>query len=459
MTLSLNLTRYLVQAFLRSSSACVDRLMETLLAFNKAASLNVKLYRFEGEEKREISFSGERFFLRTSLEYSNPQLTVEEVQGIIAVRILEVCAHYFRERKISGFDSGDIDEICELLRTPPSGVIVPFILNADDVEADRYSMNPLKSSILKSGQSAFPAASVDVGKLEVDQGFLSKYQGTLISQKEIELIDHCLDYVSRSYLDFVDMVKYNQLSELSGIFGIDLCLPSLRLPLEALAAEGEGGVIKSIIEESHSDYESIETIYRLMGRSLKNRTTLLSVPHSRKGFGSKRAARGKLHFTDHSLAAVNMRYKTTPLYPNAIDPEDVSVAEGDDSFTVDGSNLIDYNYSDTPSSPQFILYSLASPEDACLWHGIGSFGAEELVKSYTSTHMACVRGEVFRELIDSSKLAARIPLQFNLVPKGVWAHPVHNNIDASIGCVENLDKLVQYGMWIEPLFSNEYLRG
>ena len=187
---------------------------------------------------------------------------------------------------MSSFDSGEIDEICDLLKTPPSGVIVPFILNADDVEADRYSMNPLRSSILKSGQSAFPAASVDVGRLEVDLGFLSKYEGTLISRKEIELIDHCLDRVSRSYLDFVDMVKYSQLSELSGIFGIDLCLPSLRLPLEALAAEGENGLMKSIIEKSHSDYASIETIYRFMGRSLKNRTSLLSVPHSARGFGS-----------------------------------------------------------------------------------------------------------------------------------------------------------------------------
>ncbi len=458
MTLSPDLARYLVQDFLRNSSVSVERLLEKLLTFNRATSLDVKLYCFEGEEKREFNLSGEHFFLRTSLEYSNPQLTVEEVQGIIAVRILEVCAHHFREKEISGFDSRDIDEICELLKTPSSGVVMPFILNVDDVEADRYSVNPLKSSILKSGQSAFPAASVDVGKLEVDVGFLSKYEGALISRKEIELIDRCLDRVSSSYLDFVDMVKYDQLNELSELFGVDLCLPSLRLPLEALAAEGEDGIIKNIIEKSHSDYESIERIYRFMGRSLKNRTTLLSVPHSAKGFGSKRAARGKLHFADHSLAAVNVRYKTTPLYPNAIDPEDVSVAEGDDSFTVEGTRLIDYDYSDTPSSPQFILYSLASPEDACLWHGIGSFGAEELVRSYTSTHMACVRGKAFRELIDSGRLVARIPLQFNLVPKSVWAHPVHNNIDASIGSVEDPDKLVKYGIWIEYLSPNEYVR-
>jgi hypothetical protein len=52
---------------------------------------------FEGNEKREFSFfqfkngkkheiklSGKHFFLRSSVEYSNPQLTVEEVQGIIA---------------------------------------------------------------------------------------------------------------------------------------------------------------------------------------------------------------------------------------------------------------------------------------------------------------------------------------------------------------------------------------
>ena len=42
------------------------------------------------------------------------------------------------------------------LKKPPQGIVVPFLLNTDDVEPDRYSMNPLKHSLVESGQSAFP---------------------------------------------------------------------------------------------------------------------------------------------------------------------------------------------------------------------------------------------------------------------------------------------------------------
>ena len=42
-------------------------------------------------------------------------------------------------------------------------------------------------------------------------------------------------------------------------------------------------------------------------------------------------------------------------------------------------------------------------------------------------------------------------LQFNLAPEGMWSHPVHRNIDASIGSVENLADLVHRGMRLEYL--------
>lgn len=458
MIMSTDLAQGLVQDFLESSSDCVRVLLDKLSGFKGDVSRDVRFYLFRGKEKREVQFDGGHFFLRTSVEYSNPQLTVEEVQGIIAVRMLEVCGYFFKGRNVGDVGSREITEICELLRKPPSGVVVPFLLNADDVEPDRYSMNPLRSSILESGQSSFPVFSVTAEGLGIDRGFLSKYEGTLISREEIELIDDCLGYGSGSYTDMVDMVKYSQLGELSELFGINLCIPSLRLPLEVLAGEGLGGVVKRIIEGAHESCESIKGVYDFMGRSIKKRTTLLAVPHSPKGFGSKRAARGKLRFEGNSLTEVKVRYRTTRLYPNAIDPEDVSIAEGDDAFTVEGRNLVDYDYSATPTSPQFILYSLASPESACLWHGIGAFGAKELVRSYTSTHVACARGKVFKELVDESKLIARMPVQFNLVPGGVWAHPVHDNIDASIGCVENLEKLVKWGMRVEYLPAIEYVR-
>lgn len=458
MTKSLDPAEHLVRNFLESSSGCLEVLHEKLSTFKGDAEGYVVLYRFEGKKKTVVQFDRKDFFLRTSTEYSNPQLTVEDVQGIISARLLEACGHYLKERDIGGIESSDVIEICELLRKPPSGNFIPFLLNADDVEPDRYSVNPLRSSILKTGQSSFPAASVSVEDLEIDLEFFSKYEGTLISKKEIDLIDYCLNCSPDSYVDLADMVKYSQLRELSEFFGIDLNLPSLRLPLGALADEGQDGIIKSIIERSHRDYESIEKIYSFMGRSMRNRTTLLSVPHSKKGFGSKRAARGKIYFRDRSLARLKVRYKPTLLYPNAIDPEDVSLAEGEDSFVVEGKYLTDYSYSETPSSPQFILYSLASPEDACLWHAIGAWGSKELVRSYTSAHMAYAEGTVFKELADDSNLVTKMPVQFNLVPKGVWVHPVHRNIDASIGCVEDLNSLVKQGIWIEYLADGEYLR-
>jgi hypothetical protein len=43
------------------------------------------------------------------------------------------------------------------------------------------------------------------------------------------------------------------------------------------------------------------------------------------------------------------------------------------------------------------------------------------------------------------------PLQFNLVPESMWVHPVHRNIDASIGCVENLADMARRGMKLEHL--------
>ncbi len=43
------------------------------------------------------------------------------------------------------------------------------------------------------------------------------------------------------------------------------------------------------------------------------------------------------------------------------------------------------------------------------------------------------------------------PLHFNLAPEGMWVHPTHRNIDASIGCVQNLTDLARMGMKIEYL--------
>ncbi len=148
-------------------------------------------------------------YLRGSVEYTNPQLTVEEVQGIVGTRLLETCANYFYERGLHKPDDGDVIALAELLKKPTQGYIVPFLLNTDDVEPDRYSMNPLKQSIVDSGQSAFPAANVKTDQLKIDEAYLKKYDGSLISKKEGTLITESLRDSNGSYLDLVDSVKYS----------------------------------------------------------------------------------------------------------------------------------------------------------------------------------------------------------------------------------------------------------
>jgi len=451
-----DLCRMLTEDFLKSSWQCVKAIVEKLASFkDEKQGKPVSLFRFKNGQKTNATFDGSRFFLRGSVEYSNPQLTVEEVQGIIGARMLEACGNYFAYYGLHEPNTSDVTEICEALKKPSEEPIIAFLLNTDEIEADRYSMNPLKESIVASGQSAFPVAYIKTEQLKLDQQFVSKYEGTLISKSEAELISRQLDSAKGSYLDFVDSVKYAQMEELSEIFGIDLSLYALRMPLTTLQAEAKGDLLHHIISESHRDYESVSQAYDCMGRSMTNRTTLLTVPHSKKGYGSKRAARGKIHFEDAKLESVSVKYRTTQLYPNAIDPKDVSVAKAEDAFTVTGEKLADYDFSETPSSPQFFLYSLGSPENAAVWHGVGAFAAPKLLRSYASVRSACRTGKLFKDLEEKYGVKTEVPLQFNLKPESMWVHPVHRNIDASIGCVENLAELARRGMKLEHLSTFE----
>lgn len=444
--------KILIEDFLKNNWLSVKVLVEKLSSFKEEKhSRHVTLFRFVNDDKVNVEFEGGRFFLRSSVEYSNPQLTVEELQGIVGARLLEVCGNYFDAYGLHEPNGSDVVQLCEMLKKPPEGCIVPFLLNTDDVEPDRYSMNPLKNSIVASRQSAFPAAYVKTDQLKVDEAFVKKYNGTLISKGEAELIGNSLKSAKGSYLDFVDSVKYKQLWEMSEFFGMDLSICALRMPLSMLQAERKDGLLHYIISESHRDYEAIEQAYSCMGRSMTKRTTLLTVPHSKKGYGSKRAARGKIHFEDGKLKDVAVKYKTTELYPNGIDPPDVAVAEADDNFTVAGEKLADYSFSETPSSPQFFLYSLGSPEDAAVWHGVGAFSSPQLLQSYSSVRAACREGKLIKNFNQKYYIKTEVPLQFNLAPEGMWGHPVHRNIDASIGTVEKLSDLVRRGMKLEYL--------
>ncbi len=446
--------KLLLEDFLKTSFQTVKVLLEGATAVKgQTPNRKVTLFRYVNGKKVSVPFEEERFYLRSSVEYTNPQLTVEEVQGIIGTRLLECCANYYFEQGLHEPTVDDVTALLELLKKPTKGYIVPFLLNTDDVEADRYSMNPLKQSIVDSGQSAFPAANVTTDGLKIDEAYTKKYDGSMISKKETDLITAALKESKGSYLDFVDSVKYTQLIGLSEFFGMDLSLYSLRMPLSTLKAENTDGLLHYIISGSNRDYASIEAAYTCMGRSMNKRTTLLTVPHSAKGFGSKRAARGKLHFEngDGKLLDATVTYKTTPLYPNAMDPEDVAVAVCEDKFSVPGEKLSKYSYTETPSSPQFFLYSMGSPEDATMWHGVGAFGSSQLLQSYANARTACTEGKLLKELNQKYHLNIRIPLQFNLAPEGLWSHPIHRNIDASIGSVEDMDDLGRRGMRLEYL--------
>jgi hypothetical protein len=453
-----DLCRIIVEDFLKTSWSCVDVLVKELSFFKGEKERKSTFFYFKDSQRNDITFNGDHFFLRSSVEYSNPQLTVEEVQGIIAARLLEVTGNYFHQNGLHEPMAKDIDELCAILKQPPEGLVVSFLLNTDDIEPDRYSMNPLKESIVTSGQSSFPCATVKTDRLRIDEKFAQKYDGSLFCRTEVERIARHLNTCSKSYMDMVDATKYEHLETLSLIFGIDLRIPSLRMPLTLLEKETTEGLMHHIIRETHKDFESIQRLYNCMGRSVKNLTTLLTIPHSSKGYASKRAARGRIYFHESKLKNIKVDYKTTQLYPNAIDPNDVSVAQGDDSFTVEADKLINYNYKETPSSPQFFLYSLASPEDAVLWHGIGAFGASELLKSYTTTRYACKKDSLIKDLREKYGITAKTPLQFNLVPKHMWFHPIHRNIDASIGCVQNLKFLADLGMRVEHLQTEQYIR-
>jgi hypothetical protein len=443
--------RIIVEDFLRKSQTALQKLVKTAAAFEAPDRKSVELFKFNGTQRVNLSFDGGHFFLRGSVEYTNPQLTVEEIQGIIGARLLGVVGNYFLEKGLHEPDEADVSAICSLLSSPPEGKIVSFLLNTDDVEPDRYSMNPLRSSIVESGQSAFPAASVQTKGLHIDEKYAEKYQSTLICKGETDLVADILGRTKGSYLDFDDAVKYAQLKDYSEVFGMDLFLPSLRMPLTTMQNEGKDGIIHHIIREVHQDYESFRQAYECMGRSMTKRTTLLTVPHSKKGYGSKRAARGRVYFTENKFESVNVKYKDTLLYPNAMDEKDVAIAKCQDDFNVPAEKLQNYDYRETPSSPQFFLYSIASPEDAALWHGVGAFGAPQLLQSYTSARNMCKSGRLIRNLTEKFNIKLDVPLQLNLAPDSVWVHPVHRNIDASMGCVADFGDLARMGMKIEHL--------
>jgi len=121
-------SKALVEDFLKSSMSAVKVLVKRLSAFKEETwSRQVALFRYVNGRKVSEQFTGNKFFLRGSVEYTNPHLTVEEVQGIIGTRLLEATANYFDMVGLHEPDRDDIIQICERVKKPTEGYIVPFL--------------------------------------------------------------------------------------------------------------------------------------------------------------------------------------------------------------------------------------------------------------------------------------------------------------------------------------------
>ena len=90
-----NLGRTVLKDFLENSRPSIQAIIDELRGFTPYKKGKVRLLEVSNNQAKEAVVEGDRFFLRTSVEYSSPQLTLEEAQGIVAARLLEVCGNYF----------------------------------------------------------------------------------------------------------------------------------------------------------------------------------------------------------------------------------------------------------------------------------------------------------------------------------------------------------------------------
>jgi len=427
--------------FLKGSRPSVDALVRAFESKADSKDPSVPMVRLRDGRREELQTPRGAFHLRTSVEYASPNVTLEELQGIVLARLLEVTATYLSEHHSADLGEADLQEMARRLEAPGGERVVPFLMNVDDIEPDRYSVNPLRASIVETGQSGRAVAFVETEGLRVDPAFLDRYRGSLVTDSDIREIEAELGRgPGTSYVDFVDRVKYAQLGRLSAQLGIDLALPSYRMPLETLQGESKTGVLHRIVSACHTDLATITSVYRLFGREITHRKTLMpSVPHGPGHLGSKRAVRGVLSFQGDHLKEIEVHYLPSPLYPNEIDHSDLASVKAEARFHVPSERMVDYDFRETPASPQFAIYMVASPEDGAIWHGVGKYAAMQLIQSYTNFHRAVAAGDAFRGI----PLPHRPdPPQWDIVAGKMLCHPKFGNIDASVGCVPELPQLL-----------------
>ncbi len=423
----------LIETFFRDSRPAIDALAARVRSGEFGHPGEVPMFTFRDGHRSEVRVDQRAFLLRTSVEYANPQLTLEELQGIVISRLLEVTGTFVAHHPHLHLDAVDIHEMARTLETPPRGAVVPFLLNVDDIEADRYSINPLRKSIVESGQSAKAVTFVRSEGLHLDPEFLRKYSGSLVSPQDSGTIQARLEGDgTRRYVGLVDSVKYDQLQDASSALDMDLAIPALRMPLATLSSESTSGPLHRLISATHVSSSALDSVYRLLGRPVTpERTFLPVVPHAIDGTSSKRLAQGRYRPEGPHPDRLEVFYASRKLYPNEVDRRDVSRGEADNHVTVSWDDLARFDYRKTPASPQFALYMLASPENGAIWHGLGVYGGQRIVESYRALHHACAQGEPYAGLPVECRPD---PLQLDLVASGMLRHPLYGNIDASISC-------------------------
>jgi hypothetical protein len=439
----------LVDRVIKSSGKAIGRLVRFARDL-EIPSREVALYTIEKGKRKKVNLRSDQFLLRTSMEYCNPQVTIEEATGTILAGIMAGIADHCLagKKEPSNIDSGAVLEHMGSTRLEDR-TVVPFFMMVDDIEPDRFSMNPLRASLYETMQTALPVAYVENKGLEVDPDFVKKYRDKLVTEEEAGKLDKCLEKFGslKWYTDLVDIFKYDQLGELSGTVGMDLKIPFMRMPLETLQKEGSDGTLHSTIRRCYEDDEILRGIYQVLSKPLSN--YLLTVPLL-GNLGSKRVAKGKIEERDGKIVGIKVsNLKRMRLSPNEIDRKDVSYAICCDKKIrkkIGIEDLKKFEYAKMPLSPQFAIYMIQSPENGAFWHGMGGYQSTALVGSYVAMNHQFDR--FFKGL---PKPHPGVPVQFDIngLLNNAFINSIpHKNVDASLGCVSDgkLEKILLAGL-------------